>query len=112
MPCTTRPLRPRETLAERMAKDKKRLQDLEAALAKGKTRVKIGPNGAVMFDGWAATDRDGITDVCAYRTLSSQGSFALRQAVQRAEAMSGRKVDARAVAAGWHSHDGSDWSKH
>jgi hypothetical protein len=104
MPCDT--VNKGQTEAQRKLDVKKALAKLEAQLATGSVKVKVGSNGAVAFDGWKPDDRDRVTDVCAYRTLSASGSFALRQAVQRAEAQSGRKVNATAVAAGTHSHDG------
>jgi hypothetical protein len=43
----------------------------------------------------------------------AEGSPELRQAVARAEAMQGVKVNPQAVASGFHSHDnGLTWSKH
>lgn len=107
MPCDTRPLRREETLEERMAKDKARLQTLENALRAKAVSIEIGPTGAVAFRGWKDADRDGISDVCAFRTLRVQNSFELRQAVARAEAMSGRKLNERAVLAGHHAHGGT-----
>jgi len=103
MPCDTK-LTDNQTLQQRMTQVQKALQRLEAALTLGNVKVNVGANGAVAFSGWK--DRDDVTDVCAYRTLSSQNSWALRQAVMKAEAMSGRKVNQSAVAAGVHSHDG------
>ena len=103
MPCDTR-LRAGQTLAQRIDQVKAALTRLERYLQAGSVKVQIAPNGAVAFTGWA--DRDDLSDVCAYRTLAVQNSWALRQAVARAEAMSGRKVNERAVAAGVHSHDG------
>lgn len=105
MPCDTRPLRRTETLAERMAADKARLAKLEDELLKGRIRLIVNAAGAIAFAGWEGADRDGISDVCAFRTLRASSSWALRQAVAKAEA-SGTKVDARIVAAGTHSHDG------
>jgi hypothetical protein len=111
MPCDTVRLSPGQTLAERMAQVKAALQRLEQKLQSGAVRLGIGPNGAVVFQGWA--DRDGVTDVCAYRSLAAENSWALRQAVARAEQFSGRKVNVNAVAAGVHSHDGGrSWDKH
>lgn len=111
MPCMATPRTAGQTLAERMAETKAALGRLERSLTVGQVKVAIGPNGAVVFLGWA--DRDDLSDVCAYRSLSAMGSHALRQAVARAESASGRKVNAGAVAAGFHSHDGGhSWSKH
>src|SRR6266567_1873866 len=109
MPCDSN-LRDGQTLAARNEEIKKALAKLEAELNLGRAGVKIAPNGAVAFTGWA--DRRDVTDVCAYRTLAAQSSFALRQAVARAEAQQGRKVNPAAVASGHHSHDGGGtWHK-
>ena len=103
---------PNQTLEQRNDQVKKALTRLEQALTQGRVKVTIGPTGAVSFTGWKPDDRDGITDVCAYRTLAMQGSSALRMAVARAEALQGRKVNPNAVAAGHHSHDGGGtWHK-
>lgn len=111
MPCDTK-LKPNQTLESRNDAIRKSLARLEAALNAGNVKVKISPNGAVAFDGWKPTDRDDVTDVCAIRTLQAQGSWALRQAIAKAEMQQGRKVNPHAVAAGHHSHDGgSTWHK-
>lgn len=110
MPCDSTPRNPEQTIQERIREAERALKRLEAKLASNLVKVTIGPTGAVAFSGW--TDRDGISDVCAYRSLTATGSSALRMAVARAEAMQGRKVDPRAVAAGVHSHDfGQTWNK-
>lgn len=111
MPCDTVRLSPSQTLAERMAQVKAALTRLEQKLQSGAVQLGIGPNGAVVFRGWQ--DREGVTDVCAYRTLAAENSWPLRQAVARAEQFSGRKVNINAVAAGHHSHDGGQtWGRH
>ena len=103
--------RPNQSLAERMSAVKAALSRLERALTAGAVKVQIGPNGAIAFGGWA--DREDVTDACAYRSLTAENSWALRQAVARAEAMTGRQVNPNAVAAGWHSHDnGRTWGTH
>lgn len=109
MPCDT--VRdPNQTLEDRNNQVKAALRRLEAALKNGTVRVSIGPSGGVAFVGWK--DRDDVTDVCAYRTLTAEGSWELRQAVTKAEAMTGRKVNPNAVASGHHSHDGGNtWHK-
>lgn len=107
MPCDTR-LREGVTLEQRMTEIKRALTRLETYLQSGAVRVTIGPNGAVAFAGWK--DREDVTDVCAYRALAGENSWALRQAVARAESTQGRKVNVHAVAAGHHSHDdGKTW---
>lgn len=111
MPCDT-VLSPQQTAEQRRREVDRALAQLEARLQSGAVQVRIGPNGAVCFADWGE-ERRGVTDVCAYRTLTQRGSWELRQAVARAEAMSGRKVNAQAVAAGMHSHDwGETWSTH
>jgi hypothetical protein len=102
--------RPEQTLAERIAEVDRALKRLAQQIASGRVQVNIGPTGAVAFAGW--NDRDGLTDACAYRSLAIQGNWELRQAVARAEAMTGRKVNPNAVAEGHHSHDGGNtWHK-
>ena len=67
-------------------------------------RAPIG----VLFSGGADS---GAVLLCAYRALSNTPE--MRRALLRAEAMSGTKMDPRAIAAGEHSHDGgATWSKH
>lgn len=103
MPCDTI-LAPNQTLAARVSQIDAALKRLEGYLQSGKVQIGIAPNGAIVFKGW--NDRDSVTDVCGYRTLAAGNSWALRQAVARAEATQGRKVNVHAVAAGHHSHDG------
>jgi hypothetical protein len=103
MPCDTR-LRSGQSLEERGREIDRALARLEAELQAGKVKVAIASNGAVAFSGWGA--RDDVSDVCAFRILTTRSSWALRQAVARAESTSGRKVNPQAVAAGVHSHDG------
>lgn len=95
-----------QTPEQRKVAIREALKLLEQKLTNGRVSVAISPTGAVAFVGWTSQDRDSVSDACAYRTLQSQGSWALKQAVARAEAMSGRKVSAGAVAGGVHSHDG------
>ena len=105
MPCDSR-LPAGKTLEERNREIAAALRVLEAKLQAGTVRVSIGANGAMAFQGWGAQDRNEVSDVCAYRALSAGNSWALRQAVQRAEAMSGRKLNPLSLSAGVHSHDG------
>jgi hypothetical protein len=81
---------------------------LNKALALGTVKVKVGPTGAIAFTGeWG---RSGISDACAYRKLLASGSPALRQALAKAEALAGRKIDPQAIASGVHLH-GDTWHK-
>ena len=82
------------------------LDRLEKYLDDGTVNVVIAADGAVAFRGWE--DNDGVADVCAFRRLSIENSFALRSAISRAESLTGRKVNQHAVAAGHHSHDGGE----
>ena len=99
-----------QTLVSRMAQVEKAISRLEQYLTQGRVKLVIGPQGSIIFQGWQ--DRDGISDTCAFRSMSATNSHALRTAVLRAEGMSGRKVNLKAVAAGVHSHDGRTWEKH
>ncbi len=109
MPCDT-VKKPNQTLESRSQEIKKSLSRLETALTQGRAKVRIGPTGAVAIDGWKPEDRDGVTDVCAVRTLLAENSWPLRQAIARAEALAGRKVNHQAIAAGHHAH-GDKWHK-
>lgn len=112
MPCDTQ-LREGETKETRSARAQASAERLEAALAGGRAKVAIGPNGAIAFTGWPDAERDGVADGCIYRRLTAKGSFALRTAIQRAEVASGRKLNPQAIAAGSHSHDGGKtWGTH
>lgn len=112
MACESR-RRPGVTPEQRQKQIADSVAALGRALAEGRVVVKVGPQGAITFTGWSEQQRDGVSDVCAYRKLLASGSWALRQAVAKAEAMAGRKVDQRAIGAGVHSHDGGrTWGSH
>ena len=107
MPCMTQP---NLTTAQK-ADQQSALARLGAALASGAVTVVIGQSGGIAFKGW--TDNRGVSDLCAYRALTAANSAPLRRALARAEAMTGRKVNAQALAAGMHSHDGGKtWGTH
>lgn len=115
MPCDTIRLTPGQKSEERFIQIKKAIATFEAQLASGEIKLKVGPQGAVAFVGAnpSALRDNKISDVCAFRKLQVAGSPALRMALARAEALAGRKVDIRAMAAGQHSHDqGSTWGHH
>lgn len=101
----------REETEQVKEEKQKALRRLEAGLATGNAIAVISAQGAIAFRGWH--DNAGVSDVCAYRALLASNSPGLRRAIARAEAMSGRKVNARAIAAGVHSHDGgATWGSH
>ena len=111
MACDT-VLKPRQTAQDRAREVKAALDKIQAGLQANSIQVVIGANGAVTFKNWGTVDRDGLSDVCAFRKLSAQGSWALKQAVARAETLQGRKVNHSMIVAGVHSHDGgSTWNK-
>lgn len=100
-----------QTFEQRSKEVKAALDRLRRYIAAGQVQIVIAPNGAVGLSGWK--DRDDVTDVCAVRTLSAEGSWELRQAVARIEARTGRRADMQATAQGWHSHDdGQTWGRH
>ena len=103
MPCDSR-RNPQQTEQERRREIDVALAKLVAAIGTGTVRVVVGPTGAIAFAGWK--DNAGVTDVCAFRTLTQRGSWELRQAIARAEQVAGRKVSTFAVGQGVHSHDG------
>jgi 5,10-methylenetetrahydrofolate reductase len=107
MPCITET----EQNPARRAEIKSTLERLKQALGAGAVTVTIGATGGIAFTGW--NDRNGVSDLCAFRKLAASNSPELRRAVMRAEVKSGRKIDPRAIAAGVHSHDGGQtWGQH
>jgi len=112
MPCDTR-LKPRQTIQERAAEVRKAVEKLSQGLAAGRIKPKIGPQGAITFVGFDGTDRDGVTDACAYRRIMATGSQQAKLAIMKAEQLAGRSVDRQALAQGHHSHDGGGtWHDH
>jgi hypothetical protein len=112
MVCDTR-LKPKQTLQQRAEEVRRAVSRLSAALASGRVRAKVGPQGAITFVGWSDAERDGITDACAYRRLMVSGSALAKAAIARAEQLAGRSVDRRVIAQGAHSHDdGRTWHDH
>lgn len=112
MPCDTR-LKPRQTLKERAVEVKKVVDTLAAKLAAGAVKVKIGPAGAVAFDGLTEQERDGVTDACAYRLLMISGNTLAKMKLAQAEQLAGRSINRATVNSGIHSHDGGHtWHKH
>ncbi len=104
-------IRPLQTKEERAAEIKAATRKLETLLLKGGASVVIGPDGAITFAGWS--ERSDVSDVCAYRSLTQQGSKALADAIAKAELKQGKKINPAAVKAGVHSHDGGrTWGRH
>lgn len=109
MPCETARL-PNQTIAERKIEVREAMANLSKDLAAGKVKVVIGPTGAVAFTGW--TQRNRVTDNCAYRMIAAAGSPMAKAAIARAELLSGKSVNRQAVAHGHHAHAGSDGALH
>jgi hypothetical protein len=105
MPCDTR-LKARQTIQQRADEVRAVVMKLSAALTSGRVKPKVGPQGAIAFEGFTAEERDGVTDACAYRRLMVTGSALAKAAIARAEQIAGRSVDKQALAHGHHSHDG------
>src|SRR5882672_1035829 len=105
MPCDTK-LKPKQTIQQRAEEIRGVVARLVAGLTSGKIKPKISSQGAVAFDGLTETDRDGVTDACAYRRVMATGSSLAKAAIARAEQMAGRSVDRHALTHGHHSHDG------
>lgn len=105
MPCD-RILKKNQTIQERIAEVRKMVLQLSSLLASGKVKAKVGPQGAIAFEGLTAEQRDGVTDACAYRRILVSGSALAKAKIAQAEQLAGRAVDRKTVAQGVHSHDG------
>lgn len=111
MVCDLR-LKPKQTISQRADEVRRAVERLSQGLASNRIKVKIGPQGAVAFEGFTDQERDGISDNCAYRRLMVQGSALAKAKISLAEHMAGRTVDKKAIAQGYHTHNGKDWHKH
>lgn len=105
MPCDTK-LKAKQTIQQRAEEVRRAVARISQGLTSGRVKAKVGPQGAVAFDGITAEERDGITDACAYRRLMVTGSALAKAAIARAEQIAGRSIDRQALAHGHHSHDG------
>jgi hypothetical protein len=99
-------LKPNQTIKARAEEVRAVVARVVQGLITGRIKAKVGPQGAVAFDGLTDQERDGVTDACAYRRVVATGGALANAAIARAEAMAGRPVDRMAVAHGHHSHDG------
>jgi hypothetical protein len=112
MPCDTR-LKANQTISQRKEEVKKVVTVLDRLIASGQVIVKVGPQGAVAFNAWSDSERDGVTDACAYRQLMAKGSALAKAKIAQAEMMAGRSVNRQVVGQGAHSHDnGVTWHDH
>lgn len=112
MPCDTK-LKPRQTIQQRAEEVRRAVERFAQGLATGRIKTKVGPQGAITFEGIGNEERDGVTDACAYRRLMVSGSALAKAAIARAEELAGRSVDRQVLAHGHHSHDGGrTWHDH
>lgn len=112
MACETR-LRNKQTIQARIVEVRAAVGRLSQGLAAGRIKPRIGPQGAIAFEGFTDAERDGVGDACAYRRIMVEGSALARAAIARAEQVNGRAVNKQAVAQGVHSHDGgATWHDH
>jgi hypothetical protein len=103
-------LKPQQTAAQRAAEVRKSAAIVEQLVAERKAGIVIGPQGAVTFTGISDDDRNGMTDACILRRITNP---AAKLALARAEQVQGRRINAKAMAAGVHSHDGGKtWATH
>jgi hypothetical protein len=108
MPCTTNP----NLTVEKKELQRGALARLQAAIGAGTVQVVVAARtGAFALRGWKDEDREGVSDLCAYRALINTPE--MRRAIVRAQAITGTPIDQRAIAAGVHSHDGGrTWGRH
>lgn len=112
MPCDTR-LKPRQTISQRKDEVRKAVGKFSTGLANRTIKAVVDKKtGAVAFAGVPESDRDGVTDACAYRQLMVHGSALARAAIAQAEQVAGRAVNRQALGAGVHSHDGGEHWHH
>lgn len=113
MACETR-LKARQSIQERAKEVKGVVAFMDELITKGKVKVVVDKKtGAVAFTGMTDSEKDGVSDACAYRRIMATGSATAKMAIAKAEAVAGRSVSRQALAAGIHSHDGgSTWSTH
>jgi hypothetical protein len=105
MPCDT--VRQRsQTFSERASEVRRAVAKLDQLIVSRRVIPRVGSQGAIAFAQWSEIDKDGVTDVCAYRRIMATGSALARAAIARAEAMAGRTVDRQVIGQGVHSHDG------
>jgi hypothetical protein len=103
MPCYT--IRAsNQTLTERKTQVRETVTKLAAALVAGTVKPKVGPQGAIAFQGWTEQDRNRVTDVCAYRQIMSSGSAMAKLKIAQAEQLAGRPVSKQVLAQGGHYH--------
>jgi hypothetical protein len=99
-------LKPRQTEAQRRVEVAKQMSAIDVLIASRKVQFKVR-NGKPVFEGLTNRDRDDLSDVCIFHTLTRTGSAATRMALARVERMQG-KVSRHGV----HTHDGVTFNAH
>lgn len=107
MACDTK-LKPRQTISQRADEVRRVVARVSERLASRLVRVRVGPQGAVAFDGLTDEERDGVTDACIYRRIMVSGSAMARAQIARAEQVAGKSVDRCVLGVGTHSHNGGE----
>ncbi len=112
MPCDTR-LKARQTISQRKEEVRKAVSRLSEKITAGQAKVVVSKTGAVAFAGLTESERDGVTDACAYRLLMVHGSGLAKAAIARAEQIAGVSVNRKLIThGGEHSHDGGQtWDR-
>ena len=105
MPCD-RKLKPQQTLQQRAQEVRAAGLRIDKLVAADQVVVTVGPQGAIVFTGLSEAQRDGLTDACIFRRLTTSGSATTRRKLAEAEKRAGRSLDRRVIAQGTHSHDG------
>jgi len=104
MACETVLRNKNQTRAERKKEVRDAAKALGQSLAMGLVKARVGPQGAITFEGW--NNKDGVSDACALRLIMAEGSGAAKLAIAKAEQLAGRKISSQALNSGVHSHDG------
>ena len=99
---------PGQSISERAEEIKRKAAAIDAMVARGAIKVKVGPQGAIVFTGLSEQDRGRISDACIYRRLMATGSALARAKIAQAEQIAGRSVNKQVVGQGVHSHDGGN----
>ena len=105
MPCDYE-REPQQTVAERQAEARKAKMAMDKLIATSRAKVVVDKNGRVVITGVPDKVRSRVNDACVVRFIQIHGSVAARQAIARAERLSGRSINKQAIEAGVHSHDG------
>lgn len=102
MPCDTK-LAPGQTITERKKQITEVVDAVQRGLVNGSMKLKVGPQGAVAFDGISDAAKKNVTDACIYRRIMATGSALAKAKIAAAQALLGKQA---VTTNGVHSHDG------